>query len=241
MDTVKDNFSIAFQTEMKKYVENYGKRSPYFHNPLCLPMMSLPSHIHIKNDFANLTKELKITDEVKKDFFYFFKYGYLNAVNFCFSYKEDKSLDSLFWDFCADNNIHDISCEYDDAKEWFCKGYKLALYQQNDFILSSINDKLCKSLNAEPLKVLPSVQTINNSFNESINLIEPQLLKSPIKLSCMSLTFKIGWISALLIGKDEIECAYDEYFSYLIINYFGADEFVLDYFDWFKQGVKLSD
>lgn len=242
METVKvKSFSIACQTEMKRRL-NLTQKDCYWPNLIWLSRLDIPSQIYLENDFKQFAKSLHFKSKVHHDFaFYCFKYGYLNAVNQYFDYRSDEELFSLFFDFCASSEKEIYPNGYTQAHDWFVKGYKLALYQRGKFVLSAINDNIRNKLNIQEQIRLPYYKRLDNEFEGLIIYLDPELTLSMngVKMCYCAIAFKIGRLLALNLSKKEVMNFVDVYFGRLFVDYFGADKYVLDYFDWFKTGVEF--
>ena len=243
------SFGIACQAEMRRRLHPTTENR-YCSDFIWLSHFEIPSHIHIESDFNHFARSLKFKSKVHRDFaLYCFRYGYLNAVNLFFEYKEDADLRSLFFDFCANSDKEIYPNGYTQACDWFKKGYKLALYQQGKFILSAINDNICDKFNLTNSIRLPYNKQLDNEFERLVSYIDPelQLSSNKVKNYYCAIAFKIGRLLSLNVGKTEVSGFWNVYFSSLFVDYFGSDEYVLDYddyiidyFDWFKTGVELS-
>lgn len=236
------SFGIACQTEMRRRLHSTNENR-YCSNFIWLSRFEIPSQIHIGSDFNQFARSLKFKSKVHRNFaFYCFKYGYLNAINLYFEYKKEEDLYSLFFDFCANSDREIYPNGYTQAFDWFTKGYKLALYQKGKFILSAINDNIHDKVNlTNPIR-LPYNNQLDNEFEGLAWNIDPelQLPANKVKNCYCAIAFKIGRLLSLNVGKTEAYNFLDIYYSRLFVDYFGADKYVLDYFDWFKAGVQFS-
>ena len=236
------SFGIAWQAEMRRRLHPTTENR-YCSDFIWLSHFEIPSHIHIESDFYHFARSLKFKSKVHRNFaFYCFKYGYLNAVNLYFEYKEEEELYSLFFDFCANSDREIYPNGYTQAFDWFTKGYKLALYQKGKFILSAINDNICNRCNLDNSIRLPYNKQLDNEFEGLAWNIDPelQLPANKVKNCYCAIAFKIGRLLSMNVVKAGAFCFLNKYFHKLFVEYFGKDEYVLTYFDWFKAGIQFS-